>query len=196
MVIAYFFGPPQLMPDHQRCAYWWTECPPMCWVLFRRLYLSVGLSNLIVYWNFPSGQRMDYDPLSHEFLPISFHWGSCALLLLYMCIFSCDQAPFPLCSHYRIITKFSGVITIGRRDVHAKGQGQRSKVKVTEVMTPFSRFRTISPVWIHIWQWNDAQCLMILRRGALLFFKVIHQISRSHGSKNRRFWPKLGVSGL
>ena len=28
------------------------------------------------------------------------------------------------------------------------------------------------------------------------FFKVIRQIARSHGSKNRRFWPKLGVSGL
>ena len=32
-------------------------------------------------------------------------------------------------------------------------------------------------------------------RGALLFFKVIRQISRSHGSKNRRIWPKLGISG-
>ena len=28
------------------------------------------------------------------------------------------------------------------------------------------------------------------------FFKVIRQISRSHGSKNRRIWPKLDVSGL
>ena len=36
----------------------------------------------------------------------------------------------------------------------------------------------------------------MLRRGALLFFKVIHQFVRSHGSKNRRIWPKLGVSGL
>ena len=107
-----------------------------------------------------------------------------------------SDLPCSLCFHHRIITKFSGVITISRRDVHAKGQGQMSKVKVTEVMTPFSRFRTVTPVWIHIWKWNDAQCLMLLRRGALLFFKVIHQISRSHGSKNRRFWPKLGVSGL
>ena len=72
----------------------------------------------------------------------------------------------------------------------------RSKVKVTEVMTPFSYFRTVTPVWFHIWQWNDAQCLMLPRRGAILFFKDIHQISRSHDSKNRRFWPKLGVSGL
>ena len=64
--------------------------------------------------------------------------------------------PFWQCSCHRIILKFSGVITIDRRDVHAKGQGQRSKVKVTEVMTPFSRFRTVIPVWIHIWWWNDA----------------------------------------
>ena len=29
-----------------------------------------------------------------------------------------------------------------------------------------------------------------------MLFKVIRQISRSHGSKNRRIWPKLGVSRL
>ena len=132
-------------------------------------------------------------------------------------IFSCDQAalwmvqsvclsvrlsvrpsvtPFWLCSHHRIIMKFSGVITNDRSDVHAKGQGLRSKVKVTEVNTQLSRFWRVTPVWIHIWWWNDAQSLMLLGRGALSFFKVIRQISRSHSSKNRRVWPKLGVSGL
>ena len=49
---------------------------------------------------------------------------------------------------------------------------------------------------IHQWLRNDAQSLKWHRRGALLFVKVIHQISRSQGSKKRRFWPKLGVSGL
>ena len=141
--------------------------------------------------------------------------------MLTFIIFSCDQAalwmvqsvrpsvrpsvclsvrpsvtPFWLCSHHRIIMKFSGVITSDKSDVHAKGQGQRSKVKVTEVTTPLNRFRTVTPVWIHIWWWNDAYSLIMLRRGALLFFKVIRQISRSHGSKNRRIWPRLGVSGL
>ena len=58
---------------------------------------------------------------------------------------------------------------------------QKVKVKVTEVMTPLSCFRTLTPVWIHIWRWNEGQRLMLLRRGVLLFFKVIHQISRSHG---------------
>ena len=128
-------------------------------------------------------------------------------------IFSCDQAalqmvfsvrpsvrlsvtPFWLCSHHRIIMKFSGVITNDQSKVHAKGQGQRSKVKVTEVTAQLNRFRTVTQVWIHILWGNDAYSLMLLRRGALLFFKVIRQFSRSHGSKNRRIWPRLGVSGL
>ena len=102
--------------------------------------------------------------------------------------------PFWLCSHHPIIMKFSGVITSDKSDVHAKGQ--RSKVKVTEVTTQLHCFRTVTPVWIHIWWWDDAYSLIMLRRGALLFFKVIRQISRSHGSKNRRIWPRLGVSGL
>ena len=104
--------------------------------------------------------------------------------------------PFWLCSPHRIIMKFSGVITNDKSKVHAKGQGQRSKVKVTEVTTQLNRFRTVTPVWILIWWWNDAYSLKLLRRGALLFFKVIRQISRSHGSKNRQIWPRLGVSGL
>ena len=104
--------------------------------------------------------------------------------------------PFWLCSHHPIIMKFSGVITNDQSKIHAKGQGQRSKVKVTEVTTQLNRFRTVTPVWIHIWRWNDAYSLMLLRRGALLFSKVICRISRSHGSKNRRMWPRLGVSGL
>ena len=40
----------------------------------------------------------------------------------------------------------AGVITSDKSDVHAKGQGQRSKVKVTEVTTQLNRFRTVTPV--------------------------------------------------
>ena len=71
-------------------------------------------------------------------------------------LFSCDQAalwmvfsvrlsvclsvtPFWLCSHHRIIMKFSGVITKDQGNAHAK-------VKVTEVTTQLSRFRTVTPV--------------------------------------------------
>ena len=63
--------------------------------------------------------------------------------------------PFWLCYHHRIIMKFSGVITTDQGNVHAKGQGRKSKIKVTEVSTQLSRFRTVTPVWIHIWWWND-----------------------------------------
>ena len=98
--------------------------------------------------------------------------------------FSCDQAALwmvqsvclSLCpshlSHHGIIMKNSGVITNDRRNFHAKGQGHRSKVKVTEVLTKLSSFGTVTHVWIHIWWWNDEQSLMLLRRGALLFFKI------------------------
>ena len=100
-------------------------------------------------------------------------------------IFSCDQAalqmvqsvclsvclsvrlsvrpsvtPLSLCSHHRIIMKFPGVITNDKSDVHAKGakgQGQRSKVKVTEVKTPLVQFRIVTPVWIRRWLWNDVE---------------------------------------
>ena len=53
--------------------------------------------------------------------------------------------------------KFSGVITIEKSEVHVKGQ--RSEAKVTEVKTQFSPFRTVTPVWIHIWLQNDAERL-------------------------------------
>ena len=142
-------------------------------------------------------------------------YGGCATFCVF---FSCDQAAiwlvqsvspsvclsvclsdrhtfftmFPSSYHHEIYYYF---ITNYKSDVQAKGQGQRSTVEVTEVNTQLNHFRTVTPVWIHIWWWNDAYSLM-LRRGALLFFKVIRQIWRSHGSKKRRIWPRLGVSGL
>ena len=88
--------------------------------------------------------------------------------------------------------KFSGVNTTDRSDVHANGQGQRSNVKATEVTTQFSHFRTITPVWIYIWRWNDAQSLMWHRIGALLFLKVIRLISRSHGTKKSPILTRIG----
>ena len=79
-------------------------------------------------------------------------------------------------------------------------QGHPSNLKVTQdkkwlILTRIERFRTVTQVWIHQWIRNGAQSLMECRRGALLFFKVIHQISRSYGTKNL-FWPELSVSQL
>ena len=60
--------------------------------------------------------------------------------------------------------KYSGVITIDKGDAHVIGQGQRSKVKATEVtksliLTQIGPFRTETPVWIYQWLRNDAQSL-------------------------------------
>ena len=47
---------------------------------------------------------------------------------LSVCLSVCPSVtPFSPCSHHRIIMKFSGVITMVKSDVHAKGQGQRSR---------------------------------------------------------------------
>ena len=72
----------------------------------------------------------------------------CPSVCLIVCLSVClSVTPFWLCSHHRIIMKFSGVITKDQDNVHAKGQGQRWKVKVTEVTTQLSRFRTVTPVF-------------------------------------------------
>ena len=140
--------------------------------------------------------------------PMATKWCTKLEIALKRCpiVFSCDQAalwmvqsvclsvtPFSLCSYHCIIMKFSEVITIDRSDVHAKGQGQRSKVKVTEVNTQLNRFRTVTPFWIHIWWWwNHAYSLMMLRRGALLFFMELQSGNAQFGSNStifRAVWP-------
>ena len=67
------------------------------------------------------------------------------------------------------LSKISGFRVIGKSDVHAKGQDQRSEVKVTEVKTQISCFRTVTLAWIHICWRNDVQGLICHRRWALSF---------------------------
>ena len=55
--------------------------------------------------------------------------------------------------------------------------------KISPILFQIGRFRTVTPVWIQWCLWNDAQSLKQHRRGTLLFFKVIRQISRSRGTK-------------
>ena len=71
--------------------------------------------------------------------------------------------------------------------VKARGQRPRSQ------RTQSNRFRTVTPVWIHIWWWNDAYSLMLLRRGALLFFKVTRLKKSSILTQNGRFWTVTPV---
>ena len=79
-----------------------------------------------------------------------------------------------------------------------KGNHQisRSQGKKWLILTRIRHFWTVPPVQIHRWLWNDGQSLTWYRRYALMFFEVIHQISRSQGIKICQFWPELGVSGL
>ena len=52
--------------------------------------------------------------------------------------------------------EFTGVITIDKIDVYANGQGQRTKVKVTEFQNQFACFRIITQTGFHWWLRNDA----------------------------------------
>ena len=123
-------------------------------------------------------------------------------------LFSCDQAalwmvlsvrpsvcPSQLFHHVPIIVSLwniqellSMTEVMSMQMIKVRGQ----KVKVTEVKTHFSRFWTVTPVSIHIWWWHDAQSLMWHRRGALSFFKVIHQIWRSHGTTKSLMLTHIG----
>ena len=71
---------------------------------------------------------------------------------------------------------------------------QRSKVMVTEVMTPLVRFRAVTPVWIHIWDemMHKAWCCL---EEVPYCFKVIRHISSSQGTINCLFWPEMRLSG-
>ena len=154
------------------------------WVYFHRFKSAtppIKILQCVTYLSFLAATKQLYE------------WFSPSVRLS-VCL---SVTPFWLCYHHRIIMKFSGVIANDQGRVQAKCQGHRSKVKVTEVTTQLNRFRTGTPVWTHIWWWNDAYSLIMLRRGALLFFKDTRlQISRSHGSKNCRIWPRLCVSAL
>ena len=78
-------------------------------------------------------------------------------------------------------------------NVHAKGRGQRSKVKGTEVTTQLNRFRTVTPVWIHQWLRNDAQSI---EEVPYCFSRSFVKFQGHMAKKNRRFSPKLGFLGL
>ena len=71
-------------------------------------------------------------------------------------------------------------------------QGHLSNFKVTQD----KKITNLDPSWVFLEcnsslnlliDLNDAQSLTYYRRSALLYFKVIHHISRSHGLKNQQF---------
>ena len=81
--------------------------------------------------------------------------------------------PFSLCSHHRVIMNFSRVVTNDKRS-EVKGQGHSGQ---NPSLSFPDRKSSLNKHMMMKW----CTQLMLLRRGALLFFKVIRQISRWHG---------------
>ena len=101
----------------------------------RIFWLVTGVSS--ISWMIPGADTI-------YFVAVNTHlceW-SCPSIRLFAALPSvCPPvASISLCSSHRVIMKFSSVITIDTSDDHAKGEGHRSKVKVTEVNTNF-------PIW-------------------------------------------------
>ena len=69
-----------------------------------------------------------------------------------------------------------GVLLFLRSFVIFQGHTAQKSSNLTQI----GRLRTVAPVWIHQWRRNDAQSLNWHIKGALLFFRFIRQISRSH----------------
>ena len=92
--------------------------------------------------------------------------------------------------------KFSEVITNGGSDAPAKGHEQKLKVKVTEVKTQYSRFRTVQllfeftneyEIMYEAW-WRFGEVYYCFQCH-LSYYKVTRM-------KNHQFWRELNVSGL
>ena len=73
-------------------------------------------------------------------------------------------------------------------------EGHQPNFKVTwdkklRISTRIERFRTVTPVWIHPWVWNDAQSWKEHRRGALWFWRSSAKFQGHMGQKIADFDP-------
>ena len=100
----------------------------------------------------------------------------------YHVIISCDQAALwmvqSVCPSVCLWHRFHYVPVTYHHEIHQTLLPLTEVMSVRKVKVRGQKSRS---------QWS---------RSNLTISKVIRQISRSHGFKNRRLWPKLGVSGL
>ena len=106
---------------------------------------------------------------------------------------------FPYCNsrlNLPMATKWCTKLELGWESCPIVFQGHPSNFKVkwdkkSSIFTQIGGLRTVTPVWIYQWLWNDAQSFKYVSRGVLLFCKIICQISRLHGWKIVHFDPSL-----
>ena len=79
---------------------------------------------------------------------------------------------------------------VSMHKVIIRGHNSRSQ-RSKQILPHYGRFPTVTPVIIHRCLRNDTHSLTWCRRGAILLFEGIWQISKSHGPENFLLWPKF-----
>ena len=97
-------------------------------------------------------------------------------------------------------TKWCTKLDVGWKRCPIVFQGHLSNFKVSRdkklpILTQIGGCPTVTPVWIYQWLQNDSQSLKKFRRCAPMFFKVIRQISMSHGTKITNLDPNWAFLG-
>ena len=155
-------------------------------------------------WLVQSARLSVRPSVRHTFFTMSgnskFEWKSaifvpCDLEIQQMTLEN-NRAPhltyFKLFAFFHSHRSIQTVVTVRKRQIRIKiGNFLPRDLEILHMT-----LKTIVHLFLN-WLMASKWCKKLLhRRGALLFFKVICQISRSHGAKNCPFWPELSISGL
>ena len=144
----------------------------MLWILSSPIVSEISLDprSFLLFWDERSiGSKRQHAARNPFDITFCKHCDKLSQIALpvYLCSFwpilisnisSCDQAALSMGQSVHLsVTPFSTMFpssyhleifrsTKDRINIYAKGQGQMSKVKITEVKIPFRRFRTVTPV--------------------------------------------------
>ena len=107
----------------------------------------------------PVNQRVSLD-CSVMITPSILFLAATKQLYIHFCLSDClsvclSVTPFSQCLYHCIIMKSSGVITIGKNDVHAKGQGQRSRSQRSKNILP--------PIWSFLDSYSSLNSQMAMK---------------------------------
>ena len=130
----------------------------------RRLWPKLGVSGLYLQFEF------EEVPYCFSRSSVKFQ-GHTALKIIELD----PNWAFPDCNlsyNSPMATKWCTKLEVAYKRCPIVFQGHTSNCKVTQLkkssnLTQIGRFRTVTPVWIHWWIWNDTQSVMLYRRRAL-----------------------------